>query len=156
MNILFPPPPPTTCCRRGLTSPPSYPPGNLRADIAAAAAPCRVVASKMMRRMCDVCGVEFTEYTDGRRTHPPTATVDGRRSQGTCLLITAALLGRRRAAWFWASHERMMHNNIYQVMFVPSSAGYGRRGRIVAGCAAAGSAVPERSTASRVTEGVRR
>ena len=155
MNILFPPPPPTTCCRRGLTSPPSYPPGNLRADIAAAAAPCRVVASKMMRRMCDVCGVEFTEYR--RKADAPAYCHGGWTTESGYLPVDhRSLLGRRRAAWFWASHERMMHNNIYQVMFVPSSAGYGRRGRIVAGCAAAGSAVPERSTASRVTEGVRR
>ena len=61
MNALFPPPPPTAYCRRGLTSPPGYPRGDLRADMAAAAALRRVVAPKMMRHMCDVC-VVFTEY----------------------------------------------------------------------------------------------
>ena len=49
-----------------------------------------------------------------------------------------------------------MHNDIYQVMFVPSSAGNGGRGRVTGGSAVAGSAVPRRLTASRVPEGVRR
>ena len=66
MDTLFPPPPPTARCRRGLTSPPGYPPGDLRADTAAPAAPRRVVASKMMRRMCDVCVVFTSTDEDGR------------------------------------------------------------------------------------------
>ena len=156
MNALFPPPPPTACCRRGLTSPPGYSPGNLRADIAAAATPRRVVAPKMMQRMCDVC-VVFTEYLQTKTDAP------AYRQGGSTAQSAYSPVDHRRAAGspprrlvLGVSHERMMHNDIYQVMFVPSSAGNWRRGRVVAGFAAARSAVPERSTASRVTEGVRR
>ena len=64
--------------------------------------------------------------------------------------------GHCRAARCWALPERIMHNDMYQVMFGPSSAGNGGRGRIAAGSAVAGSAVLRRLTASRVPEGVRR
>ena len=50
-----------------------------------------------------------------------------------------------------------MHNDIYQVvMFVPSSAGNGGRGRIAAGSAVAGNAVPRKLIAPRVPGGARR